>query len=85
MCPAAIPEETAEGARIAVEAFKVFGCHGVARVDLLLGEDGALRVLELDTIPGLTQTSLLPLAAEAAGIGFDDLVATMLDLSSPRA
>jgi D-alanine-D-alanine ligase len=86
VCPAAIPEETAEeAARIAVEAFKVFGCRGVARVDLLLGEDGSLTVLELDTIPGLTQTSLVPLAAGAAGIGFDDLIATMLDLSSPRA
>ncbi|MEI6447827.1 MAG: D-alanine--D-alanine ligase [Actinomycetes bacterium] len=86
VCPAEIPEETAdEAARIAVEAFEVFGCRGVARVDLLLGEDGSLTVLELDTIPGLTQTSLVPLAAEAAGIGFDDLIETMLDLSSPRA
>jgi D-alanine-D-alanine ligase len=47
--------------------------------------DGELTVLEANAIPGLTDTSLLPLAADAAGIGFDDFVARMLDLAVAHA
>jgi D-alanine-D-alanine ligase len=46
---------------------------------------GELAVLEINAIPGLTETSLLPLAAEAAGIGFDALIARVLDLAVARA
>ncbi len=44
----------------------------------MLGEDGELTILEVNAIPGLTETSLLPQAAEAAGIGFDELISRML-------
>jgi D-alanine-D-alanine ligase len=64
-------------ARIALDAYRAMGVRGFGRVDLILSEHG-LEVIDLPTIPGLTETSLLPIAAEAAGIGFDRLVATIL-------
>jgi D-alanine-D-alanine ligase len=79
-CPAELPLEVAERAsEIALEVFRLLGCSGFARVDLMLEEaTDALYVLELNPIPGLTETSLLPQAAEAAGIGFDELIERVL-------
>ena len=54
------------------------GCSGFARVDTILA-DGTPWVLDVKTIPGFTETSTFPLAAEAAGISFEKLVETMLD------
>ena len=51
----------------------MLGCDGFARVDVMLGDDGP-QVLEVNSIPGLTDTSLLPMAAEAAGIPFERFV-----------
>jgi D-alanine-D-alanine ligase len=80
VCPAALePETTARAQELALEVYKLLGCHGVARVDLMLEEDsGELWVLETNVVPGLTETSLLPQAADAAGIGFDELVDRIL-------
>jgi D-alanine-D-alanine ligase len=80
VCPAELPEEvTARAQSLALEVYRLLGCHGVARVDLMLEEEtGELTVLETNVVPGLTETSLLPLAADAARIGFDDLVARIL-------
>jgi D-alanine-D-alanine ligase len=80
VCPAELPGETGELARnLALETYRLLGCHGVARVDLMLdAETGELSVLETNVGPGLTETSLLPLAADAAGIGFDELVERIL-------
>jgi D-alanine-D-alanine ligase len=80
VCPAELPAEMTERAQeLALETYKLLGCHGVARVDLMLDEaSGELTVLETNVGPGLTETSLLPLAADAARIGFDDLVARIL-------
>jgi D-alanine-D-alanine ligase len=80
VCPAALPGDTSERAQqLALETYKLLGCHGVARVDLMLDADsGELSVLETNVGPGLTETSLLPLAADAAGIGFDELVERIL-------
>jgi D-alanine-D-alanine ligase len=85
-CPADLPEETAARAReLALTAYRVLGCYGFARVDLMLdAATGELAVLEANVIPGLTDTSLLPLAAEAAGIGFDALIARVLELAVAR-
>ncbi|CAB4869453.1 unannotated protein [freshwater metagenome] len=81
-CPARLDSATYERAcELAVSAFEALQCSGVARVDLILGEDGALTILEIDSVPGLTQTSLVPLAAEAAGLEFDALIELMLDLA----
>jgi D-alanine-D-alanine ligase len=80
VCPAELPEETtARAQQLALETYKLLGCHGVARVDLMLDDDtGELSVLETNVGPGLTETSLLPLAADAAGIGFEELVGRIL-------
>jgi D-alanine-D-alanine ligase len=80
VCPAELDEATTERAQqLALETYRLLGCHGVARVDLMLEQQsGELFVLETNTIPGMTETSLLPQAADAAGVGFDELVARIL-------
>jgi D-alanine-D-alanine ligase len=79
------PAELDEAERSAIEAaalgaYRALGCSGFSRVDLILGEDGP-QVLEVNAIPGLTDTSLLPQAAEAAGLSFEDLVGRILELA----
>ncbi|HET9102888.1 MAG TPA: D-alanine--D-alanine ligase [Solirubrobacteraceae bacterium] len=86
VCPAQLAEAvTVRAQEVAVEAYRLLGCRGFARVDLMLGDPDALFVLEVNPIPGLTETSLLPQAAEAAGISFDALVARILDAVAARA
>jgi D-alanine-D-alanine ligase len=87
VCPADLPDEvTARAQELALAAWRVLGCAGFARVDLMLEEaTGELTVLEANAIPGLTDTSLLPLAADAAGISFDALVARIVDLAVARS
>ncbi len=87
ICPASLPDAVAaRAAELALETYRVLGCYGFARVDLMLEEaTGELTVLEANVIPGLTDTSLLPLAAEAAGIGFEALIARVLELAVARA
>jgi D-alanine-D-alanine ligase len=81
VCPAGLtPECTARTQELAVATYELLGCRGFARVDLILAEDGP-QVLEVDAIPGFTDTSLLPQAAEAAGLSFEDLVARILALA----
>jgi len=65
--------------------YRLLGCSAFARVDLMLAAGGELTVLEANPIPGLTETSLLPQAAEAAGMSFDELVGRILDLALQRA
>jgi len=86
VCPAELPEgATARAQELALEAYTLLGCHGVARVDLMLDDDsGELAVLECNVVPGLTETSLLPQAADAAGIDFDTLVARILQSAFTR-
>ncbi len=80
VCPAELSAELAERAReLALSAYRLLGCRGFARVDLMLAEqDDAMHVLEVNVVPGLTETSLLPQAADAAGIGFDELIEMVL-------
>ncbi len=80
VCPAELEDAMAVRAReIALASYQLLGCGGFARADLMLDADsGELYVLEVNPIPGLTATSLLPQAAEAAGISFDELVAKVL-------
>lgn len=79
VCPADLPAKvTARVQELAVQVHELLGCHGVSRVDLMLDETGDAYVLELNTVPGMTATSLLPQAAEADGIGFDELVERIL-------
>jgi len=86
VCPAELPAGVAERTQeLAVEAYGALGCAGFARVDLMLHEDGELFVLEANSVPGLTETSLLPQAADAAGIPFDALVERILAMALSRA
>jgi len=80
VCPAELgAETTARAQELALEVYKLLGCHGFARVDLMLEQDTEeLFVLETNVVPGLTETSLLPQAADAAGIGFDEMVGRIL-------
>lgn len=66
-------EETKEAQRLAIEAHKALECRGVSRTDLIKDKNGHFWVLETNTIPGMTATSLLPDAAKAAGISFAQL------------
>jgi D-alanine-D-alanine ligase len=84
VCPAALEVEMAERVRaIARSAWEILGCRGFARVDMILGADGP-SVLEVNPVPGLTETSLLPQAADAAGISFDSVVARVLAQATAR-
>jgi D-alanine-D-alanine ligase len=81
VCPAGLEaEEAVTVTETALAAYGALGCSGFSRVDLILGADGP-QVLEVNAIPGLTDTSLLPQAAEAAGMSFEQLVERILDLA----
>jgi D-alanine-D-alanine ligase len=83
VCPAQVPDDvTARAQEIALDVWRVLGCRGFARVDLMLGaHTSELEVLEANAIPGLTETSLLPQAADEAGIGFDALIERIVEFA----
>ena len=83
ICPADLG--AAEGAVLdaALRTWDALGFDGFGRVDLILADDGP-QVLEVNAIPGLTDTSLLPMAAEAAGLSFEQLCERILDLALAR-
>jgi D-alanine-D-alanine ligase len=74
-CPARLDDDVAaEVKRLAGECHALLGCRDVSRADLVVDDEGRAYVLEVNTSPGMTETSLLPMAAQAAGIGFADVV-----------
>jgi D-alanine-D-alanine ligase len=84
--PADIPEAAAATARaLALQAFAAVGCSGLARVDFFLEEGGRVLLSELNTMPGFTPTSVYARLMEAAGIGYPELVARLIDLGVARA
>ena len=86
VCPANLPDGVTEQAQeLALRTYRLLGCSAFGRVDLMLGASGELTVLEANPIPGLTETSLLTQAAEAAGISFDELVGRIVELALERA
>ena len=81
-CPCDFPpEREAELRAMALEAFHVLGCRGWARIDFLMDEDGRAYLLEANTSPGMTSHSLVPMAARAAGMSYEDLVVRVLSLA----
>jgi D-alanine-D-alanine ligase len=85
VCPAQLPQGVTERAQeLAVSTYKLLDCYGFARVDMILSNDDELQVLEAQAIPGLTETSLLPQAAEAAGLSFERLVERLVELAMRR-
>jgi D-alanine-D-alanine ligase len=86
VCPAKIDQKkTKEIQELALRAHRSLGLQIYSRVDVLLPEDGAATVLELNTIPGMTEASLLPEAADAAGISYVDLCRRIIELSRARS
>src|SRR5258708_17563925 len=84
-CPATFDASTtARIQRAAVGAFKAIGGRDYSRVDVMVRENGEPVVLEVNTLPGMTESSLLPKAAAAAGITFADLCQRMVDLALKR-
>jgi D-alanine-D-alanine ligase len=83
--PAGVPESArAECQRIAVEAHRALTCRGMSRSDIIVTADGRAYLLEVNTIPGMTKTSLLPDAARAAGIEFPALCDRLVSLALDR-
>jgi D-alanine-D-alanine ligase len=83
-CPANLPSELASAIQAdALKVFEVMGCHGYARVDFRLRPNGTYSCLEINTLPGMTSTSLIPDAAKAAGISFEELCERILMASLP--
>jgi D-alanine-D-alanine ligase len=81
-CPAKLDKELTKHVReLAVEAAQVLGCRGVSRVDFRLSEDDEPYILEVNTIPGMTPTSLVPMAAAAKGMSYDQLCQRIVDLA----
>jgi D-alanine-D-alanine ligase len=79
VCPADLDDDvTARVQALALDVHRLLGCRGLSRVDLMLDAIAGPTVLEINTVPGMTETSLLPQSGDAAGIGFDDLVARIL-------
>lgn len=79
ICPAEISAElTKKVQSLAVSAFKVCKCAGVARVDIMLSEENIPYAIEVNSVPGMTETSLVPDAARAAGIEFPELCEKIL-------
>lgn len=84
-CPADFDEETNKLIQdVAIKAHRVLGCSGMSRTDMIVGDDGVLYVLETNTIPGMTETSLLPEAARVAGIDFSRLLDMLIERGLKR-
>jgi D-alanine-D-alanine ligase len=80
--PARLPVSVQKKAQeMAVKAFHALGCRHMGRVDFIVDKKGNPTLLEVNTLPGLTDTSLLPDAARAVGLSFDELVLTLLSLA----
>lgn len=79
-CPADISaEQTAQLQEMALHAFNLVGAKGWGRVDAMQGGDGEFYLLEVNTVPGMTEKSLVPMAAKAQGIEFSELVQRILE------
>lgn len=86
VCPCGLPKDDEKRfADTAMRAFQALHCRDWGRVDFLLGADGEPRFLEVNTVPGMTSHSLVPLAAKTAGMDFDALVGCILDGATVEA
>lgn len=86
LCPAPLPARILKRiGELGCRTFQVLGCEGAARVDFRITPKGRPYVLEINTVPGMTETSLLPMAAAQAGIDYDQLVEWILQSALDRA
>jgi D-alanine-D-alanine ligase len=82
VCPCGLPAEQEKGLQaLSLAAFKLLGCSGWGRVDLMLDAAGRPWLLEVNTAPGMTGHSLVPMAARAVGLGYEDLCVKILELA----
>jgi D-alanine-D-alanine ligase len=79
------PEVSARVSETALAAHKALGLRDLSRVDLIVGEDGEPQVLGINVSPGMTETSLLPLAVQAAGLDLGRILATLVERAVVRA
>lgn len=85
VCPAEIsPELTEKMQRVAEQAYNAIGCDPYARVDAMMNKDGDMYCLEVNTLPGMTSTSLIPQEAAVIGIDFPSLCEKLVELSLER-
>ncbi|MEY1662615.1 D-alanine--D-alanine ligase [Isoalcanivorax beigongshangi] len=78
-CPSGLPAQQEQALQaLALRAFQVVGCQGWGRVDVMQDADGNFQLLEVNTAPGMTDHSLVPMAAKAVGLGFAELVGEIL-------
>jgi D-alanine-D-alanine ligase len=81
-CPSDLsPERETEIRQLSMDAFNTVGCRGWGRVDLMVDSNGKFQLLEVNTSPGMTSHSLVPMAAKVAGLDFDQLVLAILEES----
>ena len=84
-CPARLDDEvTGRTIEAALHTHRVLGCLNVSRVDIIIDEQGIPQVLELNISPGMTETSLLPMAAKTAGMEFKELVKRLIELAMDK-
>lgn len=82
LCPSELSEQREqELQQLCLQAFKSVGCRGWGRVDVMVDGQGNFQLLEVNTVPGMTSHSLVPMAAKAAGLSFDQLVEKVLEVS----
>jgi D-alanine--D-alanine ligase len=85
-CPAKLDDAVASGIQAdALKGFHACGCRGYARIDFRLKSDGSFYCLEINTLPGMTATSLVPKAAAAAGMSFEELCEAIVQSATPKA
>ena len=75
------PASAKQAQETALRAMELTGCRHLVRADLIIDDDGVPWLLELDTCPGMTETSLAPMSAEAGGVGFEDLCERLVELA----
>lgn len=86
VCPAPLPAAvTRQIKQLAIQTYHALGCSGAARVDFRITPRGKPYVLEINTVPGMTETSLLPMAAAKAGLSYDVLTERILQSALRRA
>ena len=85
VCPAKIPDELTRTIQdLALQAHRALGLEVYSRVDIMLSDENEASVLEVNTIPGMTEASLLPEAAAAVGISYPELCSRIIELSAKR-